>query len=328
MPEPKSPARRRRAASLPPLKVLGILAASAGEGLTLAEMRHRHGVGLRDLLALEHVLGSAAEAGAEGPALRLDIFRAPSGAARVQTLARSAKSLKALAGLPLGEAAMALGALERLTAPADIARPLARLAARLRRRVPASEREAAPLAEGTALTRVERAALAEAEEALRQGRELAFNYRGVSRHSDARRVRPLAISQAGGWRMAAWDLDRGAIRVFLLDRMLGASLGAPGALPGGAAEALRRLGPLERYRPSGAETPVTVKVRQAALEALLAKAPEARVARRADGWVWVELGSASPAWVTACLLPLIPQVAVEGPEPFRRDWRRALESLL
>ncbi len=74
------------------------------------------------------------------------------------------------------------------------------------------------------------ATLATIRQAMADGRGLAFDYAGPRSRGGTRSVDPLRVESIDtDWYLRAWDLDRGALRTFRLDRMSGVRVEARAA---------------------------------------------------------------------------------------------------
>jgi proteasome accessory factor B len=131
-------------------------------------------------------------------------------------------------------------------------------------------------------------------EAVRAGRRLTFDYRGVSDSAAApRRVEPWGVVWwHGRWYLAGRDLDRDAPRVFRLSRIVGEPKpeGPDGAVTVPPGIDLRAL--VSASDPAGTEVMARVKVRRD--RAIGLRRQSVDVADEGDGWDVVTLPCPDP----------------------------------
>ena len=152
--------------------------------------------------------------------------------------------------------------------------------------------------------------------AITERRALTFKYKG-----QARTVVPARLSfRAGRWYLSTWDVDRGAERLFRLDRMEGApEVGDEVVDPVPAP--LRSGTPLPAWE-QGDEEPVQAQLRVDAEQADFAiQALEGNgvVQRDDDGGITVEMGVRNRAGFRNFVLGMLDHAEVVGPAELRAD---------
>lgn len=159
--------------------------------------------------------------------------------------------------------------------------------------------------------------------AITGNRKLTFRYKGESRT-----VVPARLAfRSARWYLATWDVDRGAERLFRLDRMEAPELGDP------AEDA--QHGPVGRREALagwelGDEEPVTARLRVDADQselAVRAVGDRGSVAKEADGAVVIELPVRNAEYFRNFVLEFLDHAEVLGPEELRNDMITWLEKL-
>ena len=152
--------------------------------------------------------------------------------------------------------------------------------------------------------------------AITEHRALTFKYKG-----QARTVVPARLSfRAGRWYLSTWDVDRGAERLFRLDRMegppeLGDVVAEPVPVPA------RSGAPLPGWE-QGDEEPIAAELRIDAEQsdfAIQALGGSGAVRRNDDGGITVEMGVRNQDGFRNFVLGMLDHAEVVGPPELRAD---------
>jgi proteasome accessory factor C len=172
------------------------------------------------------------------------------------------------------------------------------------------------------------AALVELFEAVRTRATAGFSYR-----AEMRRVAPVGLwFRFGHWYLVAWDLERGAVRTFRVDRIEGeVSRGEAGSaeVPADVNVDVEAALPAEPWEADG-EDRIEMRIRVDALEArrVADEVGRDKVVRRLDdGSVELVLGVSSFVAIRSWVLGLLDHATVAEPPAFREElvaWLTAL----
>ncbi len=172
------------------------------------------------------------------------------------------------------------------------------------------------------------AALVELFEAVRTRATAGFSYR-----AEMRRVAPVGLwFRFGHWYLVAWDLERGAVRTFRVDRIEGeVSRGETESaeVPAGVNVDVEAALPAEPWEADG-EDRIEMRIRVDALEArrVADEVGQDKVVRRLDdGSVELVLGVSSFVAIRSWVLGLLDHATVAEPQAFREElvaWLTAL----
>jgi predicted DNA-binding transcriptional regulator YafY len=302
-------------------RVAALLAAGSrpqdGRLPSLAQIKKRFGIGLREMLHLNRRLGLNEDLSGATP-LKLEL-QFDQG----QVRAIGADRLSQLTRLTRVQAAFVSQAFDALACESALRPFLTRLSTRLRSAAgDVSDQllifrpsDPAPL----------RAKLSLLTQALRAQHSVAFEYRGPSSKSAGRVADPLSLRRDQGvWRVLCWDHQRLALRTFTLGHLTKLVVTAkrfewqPHLKP----ETLKSRD-LSVYEPNGKETAVKLRIGPKVAEewkAVFTKLGKADKKGYRDATVM----AGNAGWVLKTFLPLADEVRVLRPEAIRKMWRDEL----